>query len=285
MERRDVSLSKITAIGLLGLCLTTHSVAKDAAQASPPVSSNEAAAQAEQDDLQPKIAPLLAFILQRIIVAGLDADMAKPNGLFNRLKTSLGFGSAPELVNKDDSLAPAVGYALQHLDSGSFEVKTALNVGEVPTVLKTGDVFAIQYSTNLPGQIRLENINPMGQVSDLGTYTVLVDQLNRLPLERGIQLQGEPGMELLKIYFYPCLPPEAAGQPWANRFAPQLPLCAGTQNNQLEAAVRGTTKTRSLVNLAQPNSAMAFSGLADYRKNEVTMTVIRIQHERPGNGQ
>ncbi|MDH5539155.1 MAG: hypothetical protein OEY03_07110 [Rhizobacter sp.] len=265
------------------LCLAFSAVAQ---QAAPAPAESAASAASAPETLQPKIAPLLTFILGRVITAAVKADADKPDGLFSKLKNQLGFGDKPEQTAAKDegALTPAVGYALQQLDPASFDVLAALKVGEGPTVLKTGDVFAVQYSTNLPGKIRLENVDPMGRVSDLGTYTVLVDQLNRLPSEKGIRLQGEPGLELLRLYFLPCLPPEAADQPWAAQFEAQLPKCGGRADMQVATAKMGTGQTRSLVNLAQPDATMAFAGVTEYRMNEVTMAVVQILHERPGDG-
>jgi len=263
----------------------------------PPAESPSSAADAPEV-VQPKVAPLLMLILSGFasglgsqLGSGAGKDFVKENpGFFTSLLKRLGWRGAKDETKADasaaadGSLAPAVGYALQKLDPGSFEVVAALEVGEAPTLLKTGDVFAIQYSTNLPGLIRLENVDPKGRVSNLGTYTVLVDQLNRLPRDRGIRLEGEPGTEILKIYFYPCLPPEAAGQPWGVRMESQLPNCRGAQNTLVADAANGTVQTRSLVNLSQPDPTMAFAGVADYQKNEVTLAIVRIKHERPGDG-
>jgi hypothetical protein len=291
-------------IWVTGLSLT---VAVAAEQPAPPLAAPRADAQesaqpaAERspslanapEEVQPKIAPLLLMILSGVasefgkrIGSGAGKEFVDENpGLFTNLMRRLGWGGKSNAAaTTEPGLAPAVGYSLQKLDPGSFDVVAALEVGEEPTMLKTGDVFAIQYSTNLPGQIRLENVDPVGRVSNLGTYTVLVDQLNRLPRERGIRLEGEPGIEILKLYFYPCLPPEASGQPWGARFESQLPNCVGAPNT-LVAAASGTVQTRSLVNLAQPESTMAFAGLPTYRTNEVALAIVRIKHERPGGGQ
>ena len=265
---------------LASLCVSGSVLAQ---QATPLPGDSAASAASAPEVPQPKIAPLLGFILERLITAAVRHDADKPDGLFSKLKTKLGFGDSPkETAKEGGDLTPAVGYAMQRLDPRNFEVVQALKVGEAPTVLKTGDVFAIQYSTSLPGRIRLENVDPQGRVSDLGTYTVLVDQLNRLPRERGIRLQGEAGLELLRLYFFPCLPAEAAGQPWAEPFKAQLPDCGGKSVLQV-AAAGATGPTRSLVNLDQPDKTVAFAGLPEYRMNEVTMAIVRIQHERPGD--
>ena len=263
-----------------------------AQQAPSAAADGAASATNAQEAVQPKIAPLLLLILGRVateigkqVGSAIADETVKQNpGLFSNLLKRLGWHGKADAAD-DSGLAPAVGYTLQQLDPRNFEVLAALAVGEEPTVLKTGDVFAIQYSTNLPGQIRLENVDPVGRTSDLGTYTVLVDQLNRLPRERGIRLEGEPGVELLRLYFYPCLPPEAAGKSWEAQFKGRLPNCGHTPNIQVAAAALGTIQPRTLVNLAQPDTTVAFMAVQDYRMNEVTLAVARIKHESAGHGQ
>jgi hypothetical protein len=279
------------------LCMAFAAAAQQAAPppaatAAPPAESTAPAASGPEE-IKPKIAPLLLLILSGMasefgkqVGTGAGKEFVQDNpGLFTSLLKRLGLGGkkSETAAAGNPEVAPAIGYSVQKLDPRSFEVVGALEVGEAPTVLKTGDVFAIQYSTNLPGQIRLENIDPAGRVSNLGTYTVLVDQLNRLPRDKGIRLEGEPGIEILNIYFYPCLPPGAAGQPMGKRFESRLPNC-GNAPNTLVAAASGTVQMRSLVNLSQPEATLAFAGLEDYRMNEVTLTKVQIKHERPGNG-
>lgn len=268
------------------------SAAVAAQQAVPSPAAGAASGSDAQEAVQPKISPLLMLVLSRVASeAGkkVGTDLAKvavqrSPGLFGNLLAQLGWGSKVDRGKGDDrDLATAVGYTIQQLDPRSFEVIRALEVGNAPTVLKTGDVFAIHYSTNLPGQVRLENVNPAGRISDLGTYTVQVDQLNRLPRDQGIRLEGAPGLELLKVYFYPCLPPETAGQASEAQFGGRLPICGRPQNTQVAAALTNL-QARTLVNLSQPDKTVAFAGAEDYRTNEVVLTVVRIQHEGPGSG-
>jgi hypothetical protein len=261
-----------------GLC----SAGVGGAQTVVPAAAASAASAADAQ-VHPKFAPLLAFILGKLADVAFDATIGKPDGMFSRLKDSLGASDQPAAAAAESTdPVPAVGYAMQQLDPVTFDVLRTLEVGEAPTVLKTGDVFAIQYSTNLPGQIRLENVDSQGVISDLGTYTVMMDKLNRLPRTRGIRLDGAPGLELLNLYFYPCLPLQAAGQPWAEPFESKLPQCGDTPNPQMVAAASGRLKTRRLTNLSQPDGRMSFAGVAGYRNNEVTLAVVRIDHEARG---
>ena len=184
-----------------------------------------------------------------------------------------------------DALVPTLGYAMELLDPKSFAVIRPVPVAGSGARLRTGDVFVLQFSTNLPGQVRLENIDPAGQAADLGTYTVLVDQLNRIPRDRGIQLQGRPGQERLRFFFYPCLPRQAAGKPWAADFQDRLPPCGVMPAVQLadsgNAAAYGAVKPRALTNLHQPDATMVFAGASGFNPGDVTLLEARIRHDPP----
>jgi hypothetical protein len=180
-------------------------------------------------------------------------------------------------------IVPALAWAMEQLDPGSFAVLRPVPVGGSGARLRTGDVFVVQFSTSLPGHVRLENVDPKGQTADLGTYTVLVDQLNRLPRDKGIQLQGQPGVERLRFYFYPCLPAEAAGKAWVAEFKGRLPACstaqvAGTGAGS-SAGTLGTVAPRALVNLTQTDAHVAIAGSTDYQPGDVTLMEATIRHE------
>lgn len=178
------------------------------------------------------------------------------------------------------AIVPALAWAMEQLDPGSFAVLRPVPVGGSGALLRTGDVFVVQFSTSLPGRVRLENIDPKGQAADLGTYTVLVDQLNRLPRDKGIQLQGHPGVERLRFYFYPCLPAEAADKAWVTEFKDRLPPCPAAmvaQGSRPDSL--GTVAPRALVNLAQTNAHVAIAGSTDYQPGDVTLMEALIRHE------
>ena len=159
----------------------------------------------------------------------------------------------------------------------------------------------LQFSTSLPGRVRLENIDAGGRVADLGAHTVWVDPLKRIPRDKGIQLQGQPGLERLRFYFYPCLPAEAAGKPWAAEFQGKLPpstaapvlqsahggnLGGNLASNRAgsPAGAYGTVAPRAMVNLAQPDAHLVFAGSPDYKPGEVTLMETQIRHETRGHG-
>jgi hypothetical protein len=230
----------------------------------------------------PKLSPLLGELVGRVTGTPVDRSAgAAPPGLFRRLAKQMqgepvAAGTAAAAA---PAVTPALGYAMEQLDPASFALLRPITVAGAPPLLRTGDVFVLQFSTNLPGQVRLENTDAQGKVADLGTYTVLVDQLNRLPRDKGIQLQGRPGHERLRFYFYPCLPPEAAGKPWFADFHGKLPACGATPALQTaQAKPLGTVAPRALVNLAQPDTTMVFAGASDYQTGEVTVMDAVIRH-------
>jgi hypothetical protein len=248
---------------------------------------------AESADPAPPVSPLLGQVLERFrSKAAAAATGAPAPGLFGQLARRLPADttaprSAPAQTQTQaqaqaqaQALTPALGYAMEQLDPASFAVLRPVAVAGSGPLLRTGDVFVLQFSTNLPGRVRLENTDASGRVADLGTYTVLVDQLNRIPRDKGIQLQGQPGTEQLRFYFYPCLPAEAAARPWAAEFQGRLPPCAAMPLAAATSRSLGAVTARALVNLAQPDTTMAFAGAEGYQAGELTLLEARIRHER-----
>ena len=228
---------------------------------------------------QAKVSPLLRQVLDRVVPTAQAPDA--PAGLFRRAaQQHAGEAQPGKALPKAAQMVPALGYAMEQLDPHSFAVLRPVPVGGSGARLSTGDVFVLQFSTSLPGQVRLESIDAKGGVTDLGLYTVFVDQLNRLPRDKGIQLQGQPGLERLRFYFYPCLPAEAAGKAWAADFKGRLPACAGSPALQTASAqAPGSIAPRALVNLAQPDAHLVFAGSNDYQPGEVTLMEAQIRHE------
>ncbi len=244
----------------------------------------QAVAPASPADAPAKVSPLLSQVLDRVAPTGSDAAAGEP-GLFRRFAQQNKASAAASPGRAAPTLVPALGYAMEQLDPVSFAVLRPIAVAGSGALLRTGDVFVLQFSTSLPGKVRLENVDAKGRVADLGTYTVFVDQLNRLPRDKGIQLQGQPGLERLRFYFYPCLPAEAAHQRWAADFRGRLPACEATPVAQASTAqTYGIVAPRALVNLAQPDANLVFAASHDFQPGEVTLMEAQIRHEGPGHG-
>jgi hypothetical protein len=239
------------------------------------------------------VSPLLQQVLTQLAGAKrANADRAAQTGTHEEaVLTESGLFGRYAQQHKDlaqapassGAVVPALGWAMEQLDPSSFAVMRPIPVGGSGPLLHTGDVFVVQFSTSLPGQVRLENVDPAGRVIDLGQYTVLVDQLNRLPRDKGIQLQGQPGVERLRFYFYPCLPAEALSKPWAAEFKGKLPACGSAPTtvagHSRSGAALGTVTPRALINLAQPDANVAFAASRDYQPGDVTLMEARIRHE------
>jgi hypothetical protein len=253
------------SLALLGLAVSVPALAQEPAADGPSA----------------KVSPLLGQVLDRLSTGKRNRAPAQ-NGLFGRLaqqqpRTLQGPSGRPA---QSGAMVPALGYAMEQLDPVSFAVLRPLPVAGSGARLRTGDVFVLQFSASLPGQVRLENVDATGNVADLGTYTVFVDQLNRIPREHGIRLQGQPGVERLRFYFYPCLPAEAGSKPWASEFEGKLPACAsGPVAQGSGAAGYGNVAPRAMVNLPQPDTTLAFAGSNDYQPGEITLMEAQIRHE------
>lgn len=274
-----------TSARMLAFLLLTASCATATADTAAPPPA--AVASQAADAPKPKVAPLLGFVLSQLgSIAFQKVVGDTPAGLFRKLlqrqfDSIYGGDQAPQAPAATGDVAPIVGYVIERLDPKTFTPIGALDVARAAPSLKTGEVFALQYSTSLPGQVRLENIDPAGTVNDLGTYTVLPDQLNRIPRDLGIKLVGQPGTEVIRFYFYPCLPVGAAGEAWSAPYKGKLPDCGRGPNPMVLAAASGAVRPKALVNLSQPDDTMSFAGSADYRMNDVTSTVALIRHEAP----
>ena len=266
--RRAVSM--LLALGLVAPASPTFAQ-------SPPASEATGAAVAPQ----PKFAPLLGFVVQQIGSMMFQKVFKNEiDGIFKPLvdmSQNLLAGGA-EGGPANERLVPTVGHAIDQLDPTSFDVLRSLPLDEATASLKTGDVFAIRYATNLPGQVRLENIDPGGQINDLGVYTVFPGATNRIPSDHGIKLVGRPGVEVIRLYFFPCLPGGPDMEALKAEFGNRLPGCGEGQNPRVAAAAKGVIKTRSLQNLSQPDNKVSFSGTSDYERNDVTSTALMIQH-------
>lgn len=260
--------------------------------AAAPLASQSQPAAGSAVEPSAKVSPLLSQVLERVAPAQRQED-ASPAGLFRRLAAQHKAAPAPPGSHRAGAaLVPALAYAMEQLDPVSFAVLRPIPVAGSGALLRTGDVFVLQFSTNLPGQVRLENIDSQGRVADLGTHTVFVDQLNRIPRDKGIQLQGQPGLERLRFYFYPCLPLEAATKSWATEFQGKLPSCTTAPMLQSANAgsggyapgtLFGVVTPRALVNLAQPDANLVFAGSPEYQPGEVTLMEAQIRHEGRGH--
>jgi hypothetical protein len=173
-------------------------------------------------------------------------------------------------------LVPSVIYTVEQLDSHTFATTAQLDLSHGTPTLYTGDVFAIKYSTNVSGQVRIDNIDGQGQKSALGTYNVVSGHDNRIPLKKGIQLVGGAGLETFKMYFFPCNPSGT----WTASADPQssMPACPTSPSEKLAAASKGLVMPKAAVNLDSPDPTIAVSAVTDYQPQDVTENDFQIRH-------
>jgi hypothetical protein len=176
------------------------------------------------------------------------------------------------------ALVPSVIYTLNRLDPKTYQSSGQVDLAHRAPTLRTGDVFAIEYSTNVSGQVRIDNIDSRGQTSALGTYTVFSGHDNRIPLKKGIQLAGTTGTETFKMYFYPCAAADANGQPDAPATAAGLPACSNAPSPKLLDASRGLVTAKGAVNLDSPDPTIAVSAVTNYQNTDVTENDFQILH-------
>jgi hypothetical protein len=180
------------------------------------------------------------------------------------------------------AVMPSVLYSLEQLDPKTFKVSHPIDLGHGTPTLHTGDVFAIEYSTNVPGQVRIDNVDSTGTTSALGTYTVQSGHDNRIPVTKGMKLVGTTGTETFKLYFFPCLPMNAGGTTDSAAASTGLPTCPPGPSPQLLRASTGLVGAKAAVNLDSPDPTIAVNAFASYQTNDVTESDFQILHVAPG---
>ena len=300
MTRRFVGFA--VQLGLLVAIAGSGGAVALAQDAAPPASAASGVA--------PKAFPLLALIIKPLLAqagtklaesAG-DQLAEGVQGLFSRYfgagkkaaAEAAAAASAPAavamaapaalVVASADAVVPSLIYAVDRLDPQSYATLGPLDVAGGLPRLQTGDVFALRYATNLPGQVRVDNIDALGVRTPLGTYNVLPGQDNRIPRSKGIQLTGTTGLETFRLYFYPCLPAEAGKLRGYVSYKDALPECAatagsGANDTPLQVASKGLLRTRGARNLELDDPSMVVAAVMDYRSREVIEQAFKLQHD------
>lgn len=187
------------------------------------------------------------------------------------------------------TITPAIAYKIEQLDPATYQpIRTFEDLKNNTPSLNSGDVFSITYEPNMPGQVRLENVDAQNVTSSLGTYNVVGRQPLRIPKTKGFQLSGVPGTEQINIYFTPCRPPEVQTKTGVVEFG-ALPLCSNSQATNLARAGKGgTIKPKTVINLDSPDINIAVGITTDYTQEDLKngMPVkqeIKLMHQAVGN--
>jgi len=302
MTRRIIGMVVRACAIVAALAIVGHGGAVALAQdAAPPADAANGVA--------PKAFPLLALIIKPLLAQagtklaeGAGDQLAEGvQGLFSRYfgagkKASAAAAAASAAATTTatvattvatagaDAVVPSLIYSVDRLDPQSYAALAPLDVAGDTPHLKTGDVFALRYATNLPGQVRVDNIDALGVRTPLGTYNVLPGQDNRIPRSKGIQLSGTTGLETFRLYFYPCLPAEAAKLRGYASYKDALPECAaaagsGGADTPLQVASKGLLRTRGARNLELDDPSMVVAAVTDYRPREVIEQAFKLQHD------
>lgn len=183
------------------------------------------------------------------------------------------------------NIPPSIAHKIEQLDPLNFtSIRTFENVDFNTPSLNTGDIFAITFETNMPGQVRLENLDASNVYTLLGTYNVLGRKQTRLPKTKGFQLTGNPGTEQINIYFTPCRPPEALDATGVKEFS-LLPVCSNNQSTNLaKAGKSGGIRAKAVLNLESPDPTIAVSVTPDYTNEDLqngqpVMKEIKLFHQ------
>jgi len=177
------------------------------------------------------------------------------------------------------AVAPSIIFSLDLLDPQTFALQHQVDFTQGAPTLRTGDVFAIEYATNVTGQVRIEDIDSAGKKFSLGTYTVQAGRDNRIPAARGIKLIGLTGTETFRMYFYPCRTSGAAADASAeSTTVASLPACPIGMNTRLAQASKGLRASKSAINLETPDPTITAAAVPNYQSDDVTVSEFRIDH-------
>ena len=178
-------------------------------------------------------------------------------------------------------IVPALVVAVDQVDPQSFQTIGQLDVKGGSPTLRTGDVFAIRFATNLPGLVKIENVDAQGVVSDLskgGAYQVIPGRDNRIPRTKGMKLVGDTGLETFTLNFYPCMPnpPPPEGLPAS--LQGRLLDCSTVADKQLGLNSANAGMVRSAVNLEVEDHTILAGAVTDFTPTNVIRLQFTVQH-------
>lgn len=160
-------------------------------------------------------------------------------------------------------------------------------------VIRTGEAFAIRFSTSVPGRVRLINTDVDNVVTPSSLYEAIPGSDNRMPREHegGILMTGKPGQEYLDVEFVPCISTALSGHPAVQPFAASLPPCsqAGATRQYAPTAVSpgvptplGDAGGKAMQFPATPDPTQPVAVAPEgYSKGEPLRFRVRIAHVAP----
>ena len=155
--------------------------------------------------------------------------------------------------------------------------------------IRTGESFAIAFSTTVPGRVKLINTDVDTHVSESSVYETIPGSDNRLPRlhEGGILMTGKPGVESLDVEFTPCIAQTYAQDPRVLPFVNLLTPCtvetAIKSYKPAQASGKGGVanlggKAMAFPLNANPGQPVAIAP-SNYAKGDLLRFRILIDHE------
>jgi hypothetical protein len=157
--------------------------------------------------------------------------------------------------------------------------------------IKTGESFAIKFSTSTPGRVRLYATDSDRKTNASDLYEAIPANDNRMPRQHqgGILMSGNTGTEYLDIEFTPCVSVALQTNPSVAAFSTSLPACSNEiATKQYKPALPGGkgglaeygAKAMIIPSGGDPTQPIGFSP-ADYTKGEAMRFRIKVNHIAP----
>jgi len=180
------------------------------------------------------------------------------------------FGSMFQSKELPSKLDAGLVYSVARINQENNQVEViALGNGVLPRFTDK-EKMAIVFASNLPGKITLTNIEPSGKSNPLGDYSVYPGKDNRFPKNiPGMNFYGDPGIEEVKMDFYPCLTPEILNSSNADAYKNRLPMCS---TNIASKSLR-----KKGINNPEANNGINMASTS-YNPDEIISVSFKIDH-------
>ncbi len=250
--------------------------------------------------------PVLIYVVPTLLQTLANLASQGMGCLLQRGLHSLGMSVKPEcdtrtnegaLPGVDSEVAanlarqPVLTFVVQKLDSRERDapvvaelIKGKLSTAQSPHfTIRTDEVFALAFTTTVPGRVQLEGANSFGEKSLSGHYEAVPGENKRIPRadQRGILMEGRTGPETIDVIFYPCVSPSLAHLPQVAPFRNVIPPCgpeSATKGGTPDVIRGNGAKLPSFADSGDSTLSTAVSP-SGYEKGNVLRFTIRIDHQ------
>lgn len=251
--------------------------------------------------------PVALYLVPSVLQALANVASQGVGCLMQRLFHGWGMASKPECDSRtsDGSLQgvsrenaidlarqPVLSFEVQKLNSALPNAGIAgrlargkLAGDDAPQfTIRTGEVFAIAFTTTVPGRVQLYATDTHGGASRSELYEAVPGEDKRIPRANkpGIVMQGLPGPETIEVSFQPCVAASLAHLPAVAPFKGVIPDCGG------ESATRGGGGTEVIGTAGSKLAAFPENGDSaqstaippgNYERGNVLRFTIKIDHQ------